>query len=392
GLLARSDEMLTLGHWFPVWIPDGFDAEPSLDGYGDISNYPAATIVAELAVTGPRTGNEATEVVTSGIRLDSIEADDGSRSVIEGGVGLRDLPVMVVPDAEQRTATTDNGIEVVVTAPPGTEDTDVVLGYAVDAVEILSERLGDYPWSHIDVVAAPLASSVGGMEWPGMFWIESTIFAGGLPGLGDAGDLDDLGLDQLDTSQLDDLGLGDVFDDLGLGDIGLTMESTQEWVIAHEVGHMWWYSLIGTDSITTPVIDEPLAQHSACLVVRVTRKADGEAVCDAQTSATFGQMTSMLGVADAVADQRTDEFDSSLQYGAVVYGKAPNLYRALEEEYGTGDVTEALAEFVDRHAFEQITADDLRTSLGESLGDPAGVDALWQRWFEEVNGAEDLGG
>ncbi|MEJ7719524.1 MAG: hypothetical protein WKF58_03375 [Ilumatobacteraceae bacterium] len=40
GLLARSDEMLTLGHWFPVWIPDGFDAEPSLDGYGDISNYP----------------------------------------------------------------------------------------------------------------------------------------------------------------------------------------------------------------------------------------------------------------------------------------------------------------------------------------------------------------
>ena len=230
------------------------------------------------------------------------------------------------------------------------------------------------------------------MEWPGMIWIESTIFAGGLPGLGDAGDLDDLGLDQLDTSQLDDLGLGDVFDDLGLGDIGLTMESTQEWVIAHEVGHMWWYSLIGTDSITTPVIDEPLAQHSACLVVRVTRKADGEAVCDAQTSATFGQMTSMLGVADAVADQRTDEFDSSLQYGAVVYGKAPNLYRALEEEYGTGEVTEALAEFVDGHAFEQITADDLRTSLGESLGDPAGVDAMWQRWFEEVNGAEDLGG
>ncbi|MDQ3177074.1 MAG: hypothetical protein M3Q72_05930 [Actinomycetota bacterium] len=380
GLLARSEEMLTLGHWFPVWIPDGFDAEPGLDGYGDISNYPAATIVAELAVTGDGSGEV---VVTSGVRLDSADAGDGTQSVIEGGVGLRDLAVMVIRDAEQRTATTGNGIEVVVTAPPGTEDTDVVLGHAVDAVEILSDRLGDYPWSQIDVVAAPLASSVGGMEWPGMIWIESTIFAGGLPGLGDAGDLDDLGLDQLDTGQLDDL---------GLGDIGLTMESTQEWVIAHEVGHMWWYSLIGTDSITTPVIDEPLAQHSACLVVRVTREADGEEVCDAQTSATFGQMTSMLGVADAPADQRTDEFDSSLQYGAVVYGKAPNLYRALEEEYGTGDVTGALAEFVDAHAFEQVTADDLRTSLGGSLGDPAGVDAMWQRWFEEVNGAEDLGG
>ncbi|MDQ3351211.1 MAG: hypothetical protein M3501_04530 [Actinomycetota bacterium] len=378
GLLARSEEMLTLGHWFPVWIPDGFDAEPALDGYGDISNYPAATIVAELAVTGDDSGEV---VVTSGIRLDSIEADDGSRSVIEGGVGLRDLAVMVVPDAEQRTGTTDNGIEVVVTGPPGTED-----------VEVLSDEFGDYPWTQIDVVAAPLASSVGGMEWPGMVWIESTIFSGGLPGLGDAGDLSDLGLDELDTGQLDDLGMGDLLDDLGLGDIGLTMESTQEWVIAHEVGHMWWFSLIGTDSITSPVIDEPLAQHSACLVVRVTRPEDGEEVCDAQTSATFGQMTSMLGVADAPADQRTDEFDTSLQYGAVVYGKAPNLYRALEEEYGTGDVTGALAEFVDAHAFEQVTTDDLRTSLGESLGDPAGVDAMWQRWFEEVRGVEDLGG
>jgi len=183
-----------------------------------------------------------------------------------------------------------------------------------------------------------------------------------------------------------------VFDDLGLGDIGLIMESTQEWVIAHEVGHMWWYSLIGTDSITTPVIDEPLAQHSACLVVRVTREADGEEVCDTQTSGAFGQMTSMLGVADAAADQRTDEFDSSLQYGAVVYGKAPNLYRALETEFGEAEVTDALAAFVDERAFGQVTGDDLRVALGESLGDPTGVDALWRRWFEEVNGAEDLGG
>jgi aminopeptidase N len=51
-------------------------------------------------------------------------------------------------------------------------------------------------------------------------------------------------------------------------------------------------------------------------------------------------------------------------------------------------VTDALAAFVDERAFGQVTGDDLRVALGESLGDPTGVGALWRRWFEEVNGAE----
>ena len=102
--------------------------------------------------------------------------------------------------------------------------------------------------------------------------------------------------------------------------------------------------------------------------------------------ATYSQLRSLLGVEDTLANQPSDEFDSSTQYGAVVYGKAPGLYRELEARFGVEQVTTALAAVVEQHAFDQISDDDLHTTLGEHLGDPAAVDALWTRWMEEAHG------
>ena len=388
GLLARSADALMLGHWFPIWVPEGLSADAVLDGYGDISNFSAATIVAQLDVP------EGSVVVTSGSRFDESAGDAGHTLITEGGVGLRDLAVVVMPDAEQVTAQAGD-VEIVVSAPPGTPDVDVVADIAATSIDTLSEELGVYPWAQLDVLSAPLGSGVGGMEWPGMVWIETSVFAGGVPGLGDLGDLGDLneifGTDGTGLA-LDDLGLDSLgLDDLGLGDIGLMIETIREWTIAHEVGHMWWHSLVGNDSNTAPVVDEALAQHSACLVERVLRPDDAAAVCDINTAGQYQQLVSLMGIQDDAADQATDEFDSSLQYGALVYAKAPVFYRTLEEQYGVDETTAALATVVTDNAFGQITSDQLRDELGVALGDPAGVTELWQRWMNEAHGAEDLG-
>ena len=268
--------------------------------------------------------------------------------------------------------------EIVVSAPAGTAGIAEVGDVAVTSLAMLGDSFGAYPWSELDVVAAPLGSGVGGMEWPGMVWIESTTFAGGIPGLADAGDLDAI------TELLEsDPSLGAL---LGIDDLGLQIETLREWTVAHEIGHMWWHSLVGNDSIDEPVIDEPLAQHSACLVERVRRTADAAAVCDAHTTGQFEQLTALLGVQDAAADQPADEFDSSTQYGAVVYGKAPMFYRALEAEFGVDATTAALAGIVSGHAFQQLTVDELRVDLGRSLGDQVRVDELWNYWMEGSNG------
>lgn len=383
GLIGRGPSSVALGHWYPIWLPDGVSASPQLTGYGDIANYPAAAITAEIDAGGA--------VVTSGgIRLDGDE-DDGA--VIEGGRGLRDLAVVVFPGGQQRRLTSARGTSIVVTSPPGIAELEAVGRATADAVDALADALGDYPWRELDVQAVPLGSGVGGMEWPAMIWIEPTIFGGGVPGLGDLGG--DLGaLDDLDD--LGDLGLGD---EGGLGDLFgfdldamlLAVATTREWTIAHEVGHMWWHALVGNDSMAAPAVDEPLAQHSACLVMRATRPADADAVCAAQTSETFLQYTALMGVHDALADRASDQFDSSLQYGAVVYGKAPGFYRALERSYGVAETQAALANVVADHAFGTVTTDELRAELGDHLGDPAGVDAMWSRWMDEAHGEDDLG-
>ncbi|MDQ3739195.1 MAG: hypothetical protein M3337_08520 [Actinomycetota bacterium] len=130
GLLANSDEAMMLGRWFPVWIPEGFDAEPELDGYGDIANYPAASIVADLQVP------DGSIVRTGGTRL---EGDDGDDVVLEGGVGLRDLTVVVMHDPEMASTDVD-GIQVSVMAPEATADVDVVLEQSARSIEILSDE------------------------------------------------------------------------------------------------------------------------------------------------------------------------------------------------------------------------------------------------------------
>jgi hypothetical protein len=257
---------------------------------------------------------------------------------------------------------------------------EAVAEEATASLEVLGDRLGAYPWTELDVVATPLGSGVGGMEWPGMVWIEEGIFAGGLPGLGDLGDLGELG------------DLGGLFEDLGLGDLfdPDVLAATRAWTVAHEVGHQWWHAVVGNDSMLAPSVDEPLAQYSACLVFQTAWPENAEEICAANTAGGYEQMR-LLGEEDAAAAQASDAFASSTQYGGVVYGKAPGLYDALVEAFGADAVAGALAGVVAEHAFEQISTDQLRETLGRQLGDPGTVDTLWARWMEEAHGDEDLG-
>lgn len=386
GLLGRTDDSVAMGHWFPVWLPPDVSAEPDPDGYGDIGNFPAATISAAIT-----TASSAT-VVTGGVELGRSDDSRTDRTtMIEAGAGLRDLAVVILDDAEiveRPVGQGDDEILVrVVTAPAAAEHAAEVLDETIVSIEALSNAFGPYPWREFDVLAVALGSGVGGMEWPGMIWIEPGIFGGGLPGLGDLGgagpSADGWSSDVLDM--LDMLGpmLGD--------DLGLAIETTRPWTVAHEVGHMWWHAVVGNDSVRDPVVDEPLAQHAACLAMRELFPSDGDAVCEAQSSGQYRQAVDLLGVQDAPANQANTEFDSSLQYGAVVYGKAPGFYRALEDEFGTDAVTAALAAVVQEHAFGRIDAAGLADSLGEELGRAELVDELWSHWMEETNGDADLG-
>jgi hypothetical protein len=138
--------------------------------------------------------------------------------------------------------------------------------------------------------------------------------------------------------------------------------------------------------VADPVVDEPLAQYTSCLVARDLLPR-GEQVCRTQLASGYEQMRT-LGQPDGPADRASDQFDSSLQYGGLVYGKAAMFYLRLEERYGVARLTAALRALVEQGAFRMLAGDDVREVLTAELGPAVGT--LWTRWMDEAHGDADL--
>jgi len=363
GLLGRTETGMQLGHWFPVWLPAGTRTDPDPSGFGDIGAFPAANICA--TITAP----QDYAVITGGSRVGTSD-----NATTESAAGLRDFAILLSNDLAvvEREV---RGVQIRVWGPPDdVEALETVLGYAEQSHDALTDAFGPYPWNEVDIISAPLGAGVGGMEWPGAIWIERNTFAGGVAGLGDLGEL----FGDQDMSEL-------------LGAIGGEAISTSlEWVIAHELGHEWWHATVGNDSIASPAVDEPLAQLAACIAMQRIHPDNWQSICEAQTTDQYAQARS-LGVNDTAAEQASDAFESSLQYGAVVYGKAPGFYFAAAELIGWNELTEALKAFVTKNSFALVATDALRDHLVEAAGENGqAIGELWDRWFRQAKGDEDI--
>jgi hypothetical protein len=322
GVLSRTRDVTLLGHWFPLWLPPGADADPGLSGFGDIGNFAAGAITARVRIP---TGFD---VVGGGVSSD--RSDTGGRTTVtEAGVGLRDL-ALVVGRGVRSTSTTVGDVTVRATGAARLDIDSAAQESAAD-VQALADLYAPYPWAEVDVVAAPLGPGIGGMEWPGMVWVA------------------------------------------GLGE-GLQGEASL--ALAHELAHQWWHALVGNDSIRAPVIDEPLAQYSMCLVT--ARQQLGDLACVG-----IGGGGGLGGSRrDACSDRPTNDFRSAEEYGRLIYDQAPGFYFALSDAVGQDATLAALRAVVARHAFGILTPAQLRDELVAAFPDRAvEVRDLWDRYI-----------
>ncbi len=281
-VFGYKDGVLSLAHFYPmipVYDEQGWHTEIA-PSYGDLTYSDTSLYYIRL-----RTSEPDLILAASGDILEDAVSSDGTESWEIASGPMRDINLVL--SHEFRTATKEVG-GVLVTSYYLREDEaggKRVLRYASDALADYVRRFGPYPFAELDAVET--GTTAGGVEYPGMVVISDQFY-------------------QEEGGFL-------------------------EFATAHEVGHQWWYSLVGNDQVNHPWLDEALTNYSAYIY---TQDVHGQEYADMVYEAFFKKVYER-------AEQSKDESIglpvasySPSTYGAIVYGKGAMFFDALRREVG----------------------------------------------------------
>lgn len=370
---SASPEFVSLVGLLPMVPPVKANGElfAPPTGMGDLSAFAPSNFM--VSVSAPR----GFTVVMPGVALGEVPEPNARVRFTNAIVGSRDFPVFVAKGLEKLSASAgDVSVEAWVTK--GQPNTKAVLDHAVFAVKELNKRLGPSPFTTFRIVEAPLAKGAGGMEFPGLVTVASSLVSGAsdpLAALGLGGLVSDPAMLAMVGPMLKDL-----------------LRSSLEFTVLHEVAHQYFACLVGSDAVDEPVADEPLTQHTALLLLewRRGKKAANE-VREGQVKMAY-QLWRMLGGRDSKANRPTGEFASTTQYAGIVYGKAPLLFDAQRKLLGEEAWEKTLRSYVEQYRYRWVTSKTLtEVAAKSSPANAKQLEVLRKRWLEELHGDEDIG-
>ncbi|MFT3714315.1 MAG: M1 family aminopeptidase [Archangium sp.] len=373
GAWAASDDMISLIGLMPMVppAPGGklFDAPT---GIGDLGTADPSNLI--ISVTAPNPWR----VVSGGLAMGEVPNGAGQMRFAYGVSAARELPVVLLKNAKVSTKSF-SGVEVeTVLLGDDAKEASEVQAHAGKALELLQDKLGPYPFKTLRVVEMRLTGGAGGMEFPGMLSISSSLLTG------KQSPLAALGL-QNDQARMVEAMFGAAIKQL--------IKDTLEFAIAHEVAHQWTAMLVGSDPVAEPLADEPLTQHLALLVLELRKgKSAAAELREGQLKATY-QMHRMLGGHDGKANRSTGEFDSNREYAALVYGKAPLLFDEQRKLIGDDAWFRVLKAYVEQNRYRYAGTKTLtQLAAKQNPGAAKKLEELRVRWWEQEHGDDDIGG
>ncbi len=294
GTFAFLEDVLALAHFYPlipVYDDEGWNVEiaPSIGDvvYADSSFY-------RVRVTAPAT----LTLVASGLEVEREAA--GNRQIVTFAAGpARDFYLA----ASEHYAVISRAVgQTVVNSYASAElsqGNEAALNYAVDALNSFNARFGPYPFTEFDLVSTTTFAL--GIEYPGIVAI-----------------------------------LADLYDRPG----GPLLEG----VVAHEVAHQWFYSIIGNDQVDEPWLDEALAQYATILYYADVYGPAGEAGFRGSLERRWQRVNKAdMPIGLPVAQYTSDE------YSAIVYGRGPLFIEALAETMGSEAFAAFLPDYYQTH-------------------------------------------
>lgn len=337
GIFQRDsdDGTWVLADWHPVLavyeVAAGWVLDPATS-FGD-PTY-AASAFYDVTLSAPRD----LIVVASGVET---ERRSRGSSVVRRFVAGPAREFTLVADDDYQAFSSEAG-ETTITAyvEPETDPAaaEAALAVAARALDVYGARFGPYPFAELDLVQTPLVDALA-VSWSGIVF------------------LDDDGL--LDRYRADDA-------------------TGFETVVAHEVAHLWWGAIIGSNSNRHTFVNEGLATLSSLLYQEAVAGPDVAAA--ERQRWVIGPARSLLIRGDAVVDLPIAEGQDPSERAQAAYGKGTLGFLAIRAAIGDEAFFAALAAFATDYRFDIAELDDLLTAFETAAGDE--LDPLWVRWFE----------
>ena len=325
GLLVYYDDVLALDGFYPV-IPvyddEGWNVEvppPNADtSYYDASFYLArVTAPADLII------------VASGVEVG--RESEGRDQVLTFAAGpARDFYLAASDRYDVVSETTgETTINSYVLAGGKDDRSELAIRAAAGAIKSFGTRFGTYPYTEFDIASTPMLAL--GIEYPGMTGITLSLY-------------------EPDAERV-------------------ALEAT----IVHEIGHQWFYNVVGNDQVDEPWLDEAVVQYVVGLYFADTYGAQAQ---QAWQDGLY-QRWSRVEQADIPIGKPAGSYVNR-EYGAIVYGRGPLFIAALAEEMGQDTFDEFLRDYYQTHRWGVGTGETFRELAEHHC--QCDLTALFEEW------------
>ena len=290
--------------------------------YSDVANY-------DVQISAPSN----LVLATTGEILKTTDSNNAKLYKIEAN-GVRDY-AFVLSEEFKVVSEEVNGVEVNYFYFDD-ENFEKNLSTSVKSLKFFSEQFGEYPYKVLNVVQANFVH--GGMEYPNLVYISDEIE------------------NELDYTN----------------------------VIIHEIGHQWWYGVVGNDEYSEAWLDEGLTEYSVMLFYENNEdyNVNVDELIKASTNnyALFVELyTKVLGEVDTSMNRRLDEFDTEPEYVYNVYVKGMLFFDSIRELIGDKDFFNGLKEYYANNAFSIATSQDLLRAFESASG--KNLEGIFDSWI-----------
>jgi hypothetical protein len=332
GTFSFAGGVLALAHFYPmiaVYDDEGWNVEIA-PAIGDVVYADTSFYVVRVGAPAAQT------LVTSGIEI-SRDESGGQQTVMFAAGPMRDfyLATSASYKVVSRTLgqTTINSYAL--------DGPEMILDPAEHALQSFNERFGPYPFKEFDVVST--STSALGVEYPGIVAIVNDLY------------------------------------DQNANVRGSSTRILLEAVVAHEVAHQWFYSLVGNDQIDEPWVDEAMAQFLT-LIYYSDVYGSGRA---ADFRGSLERRWARVDRADIPIGLPVKAYSPG-EYSAIVYGRGPLFIEELAETLGPETFETFLRDYYQTHQWGIATGDSFKQLAEQRCN--CDLTSLFETWVYDSAG------